>query len=110
MEVINLCGHCINVANEAGDLTQIIPPSGLVARVRTKPDYVGDIDGVPLVQTVLDYAWGLPEPEKNVIYVASYLVAIMVKRSDVVSPDTGPTAIKDEDGEVVAVRNFQRFA
>ncbi|RLI11543.1 hypothetical protein DRO33_03915 [Candidatus Bathyarchaeota archaeon] len=44
------------------------------------------------------------------VYVVSSLVAQAVKgRKDVVAPDTGPTAIRNEQGQIVAVTRFQRW-
>ena len=50
---------------------------------------------------------GLPEPQPGVLYIVSMLVAQRVMRADVVSPDSGPTAIR-ENGQIVAVRALNR--
>ena len=50
---------------------------------------------------------GLPEPSAGVIYITSLVVAQRASRSDVVSPDSGPTAIR-ENGQIVAVRALNR--
>ena len=52
---------------------------------------------------------GLPEPSADVIYITSLVVAQRASRSDVVSPDSGPTAIRNENGQVIAVRALNRY-
>jgi hypothetical protein len=52
---------------------------------------------------------GLPEPEDGVIYITSSLVAgKLPSRPDVLAPDTGPTAVRDENGHIVAVNRLQK--
>lgn len=41
--------------------------------------------------------------------VSSLVAQAVVGREDVVAPDTGPTAIRDEAGRIVAVRRFQQW-
>jgi hypothetical protein len=69
----------------------------------------GSVDGVPLVRQEFGEIENLPDSVDGVIYVTSTLVAQRAKRPDVVSPDTGPKAIR-ENGQVVAVRALQVFA
>ena len=48
--------------------------------------------------------------EPKAIYIVSSLVAQAVAgRNDVVAPDAGPTAIRNEQGQIVAVTRFQRW-
>ena len=106
-KLVNLTPHDIVVRKADGDL--MVPPSGLVARVTTSQEVVGDIDGVPIVRTIFGEVQGLPDPELDTVYIVSSLVlgALKGSRSDVVSPDTGPTAIRNEAGQIVAVTRFQ---
>ncbi len=90
----------------------ILQPSGVHARVTTEQTVVAEADGVPIVATRFSEIRDLPEPKEGVLYVASTLVAqaaARIGRSDVVSPDTGPTAIRDSNGQIVAVRRLQTF-
>jgi len=109
MRLVNLTPHEIRVVKD--DCEVIIPPSGGVARVKTEQVEVGSIDGIPVVKTEFGEVEGLPDPEPNTIYIVSSIVAQAVagEREDVVAPDTGPTAIRDENGRIVAVRRFQRW-
>ncbi|RME25645.1 MAG: hypothetical protein D6800_07370, partial [Candidatus Zixiibacteriota bacterium] len=47
---------------------------------------------------------GLPDPQDGTVYLVSSMVLSAVRgRRDVVAPDTGPTAIRDETGRITAV-------
>jgi len=111
MKLINLTAHPIHIADADGRVIRTLEPSGHVARVAVEQREVGVIDGVPVVESVFGEVEGLPEPQDGVVYIVStptMLAARKMGRTDVVSPDTGPTAVRDEEGRIVAVRRFQR--
>ena len=107
--LVNLTPHEIQIVIGTGVHT--IPPSGQIARCVVKAVPAGMIGalGFPLSRQEFGAVEGLPEPKEGVWYLASTLVAQQAKRADVVSPDTGPTAIR-ENGQVKAVLGFQSFA
>ena len=107
MEVINLTPHVINVLAEAGEVSY--PPSGSVARVTTAQAVVGHINGIPVSRNQFSEVTGVPSAMDGVVYLVSAMVAGAVKRADVISPDTGPSAIR-EGGNIVAVRGFVSWA
>lgn len=77
---------------------------------RTVPDGVGYI---PVFVREFGEITGLPESAEGVIYITSALVAQEAAkrgRRDVLAPDTGPSAVRDENGHIVAVRGLVRFA
>ena len=64
----------------------------------------------PVVVMVHDSMWvsmpkaeEFPAPDEGVVYLVSSMVQEALPRSDVLAPDTGPTAIRDERGNVWAV-------
>ena len=108
MTIINLTSHSIII--ETADGRTEFAPSGKVARVTSIPSHVGTVAGIPVNRPIFGPVVGLPEPQPDVTFIVSSQVAIRVpERADVVAPDTGPTAIRNENGQVVAVRGFQRF-
>jgi len=110
MSIINLTPHKIVVRLNGRDIT--IPPSGQVARVATNAELVAEVDGIPVYRTVFGAVEGLPEPKDGIVLITSTIVAqaaVRLGRTDVVSPDTGPTAIR-QDGQIVAVTRLQTFA
>lgn len=103
---VNLTPHEIVVSTR--NIKKTIGPSGQIARVETSQEHVDWLDGIELVKTVYGDVTGVPEPEENVVYIVSSLVASRLpEREDVVAPDTGPTAIR-ENGQIVAVTRFQK--
>ena len=112
--LVNMTPHAIVVVGREGVQTAI-PPSGQTARCVVKLGFktvsagmIGAL-GFPLSRQEFGAVEGLPEPKEGVYFLVSTLVAQQAKRADVVSPDTGPTAIR-ENGQVKAVLGFQSFA
>jgi len=108
----NLTPHEVVVYDDKGDVKLRVKPSGTIARVTTKQEVVGYLNGVPVVKTEFVEVQGLPKPEDNTVYIVSSLVAQAVarERGDVVAPDTSPrSAVRDEQGRIIGVRRFQRW-
>jgi hypothetical protein len=88
------------------------PASGTVARIEFDEPKVQMIDGFRVHDTTpVKGIANLPEPKLNVMYLVSSLVREQLRgqhRSDVFSPDTGTTAVRNEKGAVFAVRALQR--
>ena len=108
MNIKNLTPHPIAIELADGQRVTFAP-AGAPARVSTSQEEVGQVAGIPLRRTAWGEVQGLPAPEEGTIYIVSALVADRARRPDVVSPDTGPTAIR-EGGQVVAVRAFVSWA
>lgn len=105
MFIKNLTPHDITIRTEAGD--QVVPASGIVARVSPVEVEAGSVGGVPVVQRTWGAVQGLPEPDGETVFIVSSLVLDQVQgRSDVVAPDTGSTAVRDDAGRIVAVTRF----
>lgn len=104
MKFINLTPHAINVEGYG-----IIEPSGKVARVTITHRDMGSRGGVRVRQTVRGMVEGIPAPADSVCYVVSGMVLDALAGSriaDVVAPDTGADAIRNEKGQIVAVNGF----
>lgn len=118
MTVYNCTPHAITIRpglvpsarNTGEDI--VIEPSGFVVRCTTKAEQVGEFDySVPIFRTELVEVVGWPpDAQSGDIVIVSSLAAQNAGPKDftVVSPDTGPTAVR-ENGQVVAVRAFQVF-
>ena len=114
MKMLNLTPHAIVLrAVDGAEVT--LPPSGVVARVQTTAEAVAglNVDGRewPIVQTKFGQVQCLPEPEEGTVFVVSLLVlqaaTKQLERRDLLAPDTGPTAIRNAAGQIIAVRGFQ---
>lgn len=107
-QVLNLTPHAISVADVDGNIVVTYPPSGVAARLAISQEVVGELGGALIKRTVFGDTSGVPDAVVGTMYIVSTLIAQHVKRADVVSPDTGPTALR-KDGQVVAVKGFQSF-
>ena len=101
--MINLTPHSITVRAPDGT-DHIFPPSGSVARVAMNETHVGvcKITGAPVIVRTAGAPTGIPDEGTPCIVSAMVLSACHGFRG-VFAPDTGPTAIRDDRGQVVAV-------
>jgi hypothetical protein len=97
---VNLIGHDITISGHA-----TLPKCNNPCRVETQQMIIGKLGGVPIAKTEFMKIVNLPEPEDGTYYIVSRIVMDYVpfKREDVFCVDTGSTAIRDENGQVVAV-------
>lgn len=124
MQFVNLTPHAITVRVDnphwnqfAGDensqalipemLDTVIPPSGTVARVSSRTVPVLADGEIPFGRTEFGDVAGLPELTPGVMFIVSMIVRQAVpEREDVCSPDTGPDAFRNAEGQIEAVRRF----
>lgn len=100
--LLNLTPHAITLRLPDGqDVT--LSPSGRVARVSMVEETIGTMAGVPLIRRRPGPVIGLPDGDEPCIVSAMVLAALPSGSPGVYAPDTGPTAIRDERGLVVAV-------
>lgn len=112
IQFVNLTPHTINVELADGRKLTFEPtkPEARMSVTSTPANFDNYESEVPLTMPMFGEVMNLPEPVAGVAYIVGTMLAQRVKRSDVVSPDTGKTAIRNADGQVVAVRGFQKFA
>lgn len=104
MKIVNLTPHSITFVKESGNL--VIEPSGTIARVSTSTQVIGEIDGVPITETVFGEVENLPEPQEDTIFLVSSLVAQRCKeRSDVFIPNE---SVRDSEGRIIGCKSFGR--
>jgi hypothetical protein len=97
---VNLIGHDITISGY-GTLSKCDKP----CYVETKQRIIDKVAGIPIAETHFERIVNLPDPEDGVYYIVSRVTMDFVSfdREDVFCVDTGPTAIRDENGQVVAV-------
>lgn len=99
-DLVNLIPHPLNIAGVE------YPPSGQVARVTLlHQQMVGEVNGAIVMQNYFGEVENLPDPKENTVYIVSGLVLAHLngERDDVLAPDTGATAIRDEKGRIIGV-------
>lgn len=106
-KIINLNKHDIIIV--VGGERHVFPPSGSIANVATKDVEADCAGGFPCVVVEYGEITGLPEPKANTYYIVNMLVLerAPANRTDLLAPDTGPSAIR-ENGQVKAVTRFKR--
>lgn len=105
MKIANLTPHSITFVKESGNL--VIEPSGTIARVSTSTQVIGEIDGVPITETVFGEIENLPEPQEDTVFLVSSLVAQRCKeRSDVFIPNE---SVRDSEGRIIGCRSLGRI-
>jgi hypothetical protein len=106
--IVNLTPHTIKVVNSDNEIIREYPSQG-IARVATTAEVIDEIDGIQVVRTKFGAIQGLPEPDGESIFIVSMVVAQAVsERQDIIAPDTGPTAYR-ENKLIVGVRQFARY-
>ena len=97
---VNLIGHDITISGHA-----TLPRAENPCRVETEQMIIGKLAGVPIAKTEFIKLVNLPEPEDGTYYIVSRLCMdyIPFQREDVFCVDTGPSAVRDENGQVIAV-------
>jgi len=82
-----------------------LPKSENPCFVKTKQRIVGKVVGIPIAETHFESIENLPDPEEGVYYIVNRVTMdfIPFNREDVFCVDTGPSAIRDDNGQVIAV-------
>lgn len=82
-------------------------PSGEVARVEMVSSVVREVWGADVVSQIPGEVQDLPDPEPNTFFIVSRLVLDACRdRFDLLAPDTGPTAGRDDKGQIQWVCRF----
>lgn len=107
MEFINLTPHPVSVV--CGDGTITFPPSGGRATLVFEPAVDTSINGFVIrPRSRVANVTGLPDPQEGVLLIVSTMVReAMPSRTDLVTPDSGPDAVR-ENGQILYVRRFIR--
>jgi hypothetical protein len=102
-----------NYTPHAVTIKSITFPSVGVARVEEEQLVVGNVEGFEIRQTIYKEIVGLPPQSSagEVHYIVSMVVAQANARSreprtDLLSPDTGKSCLRDAKGAIVAVTGF----
>ena len=99
---VNLTPHTIVIV--AGEAHITIAPSGAVARVASRSEVVGEVDGVTVTRQVLGAVEGLPPFDENVTLLVSAMVrAAEPDRADLMSPGE---LVRNEAGQPIGCRNL----
>ena len=100
MKIINLTPHTINVAGHSPFI-----PSGEIARVNFQVIQSGEINGVPIMETLAHGISGLPTETPDTFFIVPTMVRqYFPKRRDLLSP---AKLLRDKCGVVVGCVGFE---
>ena len=100
---VNLTPHVINIVSPTGETIISLPPCGQIARVASRSEAAGNIEGVSLLRVTFGNIEGLPLPADGVVYVCSALVRGATTRTDVASPGD---LVRGADGQPVGCKGL----
>ena len=97
---VNLIGHDITISGYG-----TLPKSDNPCYVEAEQMIIGKLSGIPIVKTNFIKLVNLPDPEEGTYFIVNRITMdyIPFLREDIFCVDTGPSAVRDENGHVVAV-------
>lgn len=105
----NLTPHEITVyAQDRTTVLFTVPSEGIFLRVSTDQKTIREINGIPVQRVEYGEVKDLPAPEEDTIFIVSQMVlsALHGTRPDLVAPDTGKGAVRDEEGRILGTTGF----
>ena len=104
MTIMNCTPHTVNFVNDAGEVVRSIEPSGILPRVSSSINLVGDIGGIPDEETVYGEVTDLPEKQDGVILIVSAMVASRLpNRDDLRVPGR---QVRNDRGQVIGCKSL----
>lgn len=104
MTIMNCTPHTVNFVNDADEVIRSIEPSGILPRVSSSINLIGDIDGIPDEETVYGEVTDLPEKQDGVILIVSAMVASRLPdRDDLRVPGR---QVRNDRGQVIGCRSL----
>jgi len=104
--IINCTPHAINFNFNGNNTT--FEPSGIIPRVSTIEVEAQEIAGFPCVTNIIGNVEGMPEKKPGTFLIVSGMVFGASNRPDLIAPDTGKTAVRNDKGHIIAVTRFLR--
>ena len=106
----NLTPHCIVMVDNNGDVVRTYASEG-IARANQTNIQVGQVDGIPLMETSFGETVDLPDFEDGVFLVVSIITANAAKANGrrvddlLITTDT----VRGEDGRIIGCKAFARI-
>ena len=106
----NLTPHLITMVNAEGKVLRTFPSEG-IARATQSNIQVGDLDGIPVMETSFGKTIDLPEFQEDTFLIVSVITANAAKANGRTTCDLLLTTdtVRDESGRIVGCRAFARI-
>ncbi len=109
---INLTPHAFTLYNsDKSEVLMTLPGAPEMARVSQSYVEIPSVGGYPVFRSEYGAVTGLPDPQPNTYYIVSLVVAQRldadgIHRTDILVPDTGAGAVRNESGGIVGTTRF----
>ena len=107
--IVNLTPHTATVLDGEGNLIAEFPSAG-VARAAQTDVQVGEIQGIPIVETTFGEVVDLPDPVEGVFLIVSIITLNAAKSGGRPTDDllitSGP--VRDESGRIIGCKALSR--
>lgn len=110
IKIMNCTPHEIVYHEEHDGFVEVtsFPPSGIVPRVETIEYEAEPVNGFKCVTQSSFQVSGLPEYQEDTFLIVSAIAFAASDRKDIIAPDTGKCAKRNDKGQIVAVTRFIR--
>lgn len=104
MEIINCTPHSIHLHTKSG--VRIFKRSGIIPRLSSEIIPSDPIDGIETVKIKYGKIENLPEYKNGTYLIVSSMILSNSDRPDIISPDTGDGAVRNEHGLIMGTTRF----
>lgn len=106
--IVNLTPHDVNIY-EGNVLLMTIKASGIVARVSVTTNILAEKinNTIPVSKSCFGAVKGLPNPEKDTIYIVSRMIAERSKDRDDLYITNG--SVRDENGHIIGCTSLTQI-
>lgn len=107
--IINCTPHPIVIGSTTFEPSGILPRVSTIETVSVPiEEFVGGHKVFETVTQRTGDVTGLPAPVQGTFLIVSGMVFAASDRQDLIAPDTGKSAVRDDKGHIVAVTRFLR--
>lgn len=104
MTIINLNKHSVSGLFNGSVVTFPACEQGKECKVAVTSKEVERIPGFKCVETTYGEVQNVPDPQEGVVYIVNMIVLDrMPNRKDLIAPDSGPSAVRNEKNQVLHV-------
>lgn len=113
MNLVNLTPKVLKIADSNGKIIGVLHPAGEIVKLDLRHKILREIlvngERVPVLETEVTDVRGVPPKIEGTLYIVPPKVRNYIdsERTDILTPDYGPTAV--QDGDEMAVRQFRSF-
>lgn len=106
-KIINLTPHTINIVATNGEAIATFPSQG-IARVASKEEIIGELNGIPVTSTTYGEIEGLPAESENTVFIVSRLILSALEKQNIIRHDLRVPGlqVRNEAGQVVGCKSL----